>query len=376
MGLTALVVLLGTGTASAHPLGFGSGELLFEAGEFRLELALDTPDEEASLPDSQRRRSLEARLARAVVIDFGAAGAGQTEFRVLSLGEGTSAVDVVEYAGPVPAQAASVRVALADVAGDVALEIRSLSGTSVFRELVVAGEKTPTLSLVPRETHDVDAGSGATGDDVAGASGAARWGDERSAAEAAPAGDRQPSSGPGVWAMTKVGFEHILPGGWDHVLFVLGLLLTTPRLRRLVLELSVFTVAHSMTLALCAAGVVTVSASVVEPLIALSIAAVGAEYLFRKAGSYRLLIVLCFGLLHGLGFASALAATGLTGAGLWRSLLGFNLGVELGQLCVAVLAWLVIRKLRELDGFEQRWLPRGAVAFVVLGVGWALLRVV
>ena len=141
-----------------------------------------------------------------------------------------------------------------------------------------------------------------------------------------------------------VGFTHILPKGLDHILFVLGLFFLSPRLKPLLLQVSVFTVAHTITLALGALGTVSVSAAIVEPLIALSIVFVAVENIFaRKLHSWRTFVIFGFGLLHGLGFASVLGAFGLPANQFLPALIGFNVGVELGQLAVIAAAYLGVR---------------------------------
>jgi hypothetical protein len=142
-----------------------------------------------------------------------------------------------------------------------------------------------------------------------------------------------------------LGVEHII-GGIDHLLFLLALLALATSLWQTVKIVTAFTVAHSITLSLAALGMVDVPSSIVEPLIAASIVWVAVENLVAPAGAYRRwLIAGGFGLIHGLGFASALAALGLSREVLVRALIGFNIGVELGQLVfVAVvmppLVWL------------------------------------
>ena len=140
-----------------------------------------------------------------------------------------------------------------------------------------------------------------------------------------------------------VGFQHIVPLGLDHILFVLGLFLFDTRLRPLLLQISAFTAAHTLTLAAAAAEVITIPASVVEPAIAASIVFVAVENIFGKGRSaLRLPLVFLFGLLHGLGFASVLAEFGLPETGFLAALLGFNLGVEIGQLAVVGAAFLCV----------------------------------
>ena len=141
---------------------------------------------------------------------------------------------------------------------------------------------------------------------------------------------------------TLSGFEHIIPKGVDHILFVLGLFFFSLHLAPLLWQVTAFTLAHTVTLALAATGVVSVPASIVEPLIALSIAYVAVENIVRpRLGWWRPAIVFAFGLLHGLGFASVLGE--VTGGGSFVArLVGFNVGVELGQLAVIAIAWVLL----------------------------------
>ena len=140
-----------------------------------------------------------------------------------------------------------------------------------------------------------------------------------------------------------VGFEHIVPLGLDHILFVLGLFFLSTHLGPLLWQVTAFTAAHTVTLALAALGIVTVPAAVVEPLIAASIVYVGVEnVLSRGLSPWRPVIVLLFGLLHGLGFASVLAEYGLGSQNFVGKLIGFNIGVELGQLAVIGVAFALV----------------------------------
>lgn len=140
-----------------------------------------------------------------------------------------------------------------------------------------------------------------------------------------------------------VGFDHIVPKGLDHILFVLGLFFLSTRLRPLLLQVSAFTVAHTVTLGLGALGYVTLPSAIVEPVIAASIVFVAVENIVTDGLSrWRPVVVFCFGLLHGLGFASVLQQFGLPQDGFFPALIGFNIGVELGQLAVITLAFLLV----------------------------------
>lgn len=141
----------------------------------------------------------------------------------------------------------------------------------------------------------------------------------------------------------KLGYTHILPLGVDHILFVLCLFLLNPRLKPILWQATAFTVAHTITLGLAMYGVIKPPANIVEPVIALSIMYVALENIFsNKLRASRIGIVFLFGLIHGMGFASALTSLGLPKNAYLESLLMFNLGVELGQITVILAAFLLL----------------------------------
>lgn len=190
----------------------------------------------------------------------------------------------------------------------------------------------------------------------------------------------------GVWSTLGlyigIGVGHILPGGLDHILFVLALFLSSTRLRVLVIQISTFTVAHTVTLGMAAAGVFTPSAELVEPLIAATIAFVAIENLFiRDMPRWRPVVVFGFGLLHGLGFAGFFGELGLPPDQFWSALIGFNIGVEIGQLSVVALAFALVATWRrrstvaDPEGIYRRWvvLP-GSALIGVVGCWWAIER--
>jgi hypothetical protein len=158
---------------------------------------------------------------------------------------------------------------------------------------------------------------------------------------------------PTTWSVVKqylaLGYTHILPKGLDHILFVIGIFLLSPRLKTMLLQVTAFTLAHSITLGLTMYGIVSLSPRVVEPLIALSIAYVAVENLVTsELKPWRLALVFSFGLLHGMGFAGVLRDLGLPRDQFLTALLTFNLGVEGGQLTViaaaAMCVWWLTRR--------------------------------
>jgi hydrogenase/urease accessory protein HupE len=171
------------------------------------------------------------------------------------------------------------------------------------------------------------------------------------------------------------GFEHILPKGLDHILFILGLFLLQPKWRALLWQSSAFTIAHSITLALAILGIVTVPSSVVEPLIALSIAYVGLENLWvKELKPWRVALVFGLGLLHGMGFASVMQELDLPEGGILQPLVGFNVGVELGQITVLALAFALTFWWMKKPPFEKfRKIVSGLIGIV--GLYWTVERI-
>ncbi len=140
-----------------------------------------------------------------------------------------------------------------------------------------------------------------------------------------------------------IGFDHVIPRGLDHILFVFGLFLLSLKTSVLFWQISAFTLAHTVTLIAGALGLINVPASIVEPLIAASIVFVAVENIFfSKLNKWRTFLVFSFGLLHGLGFASVLAEFGLPEGQYLPALIGFNIGVEIGQLSIIVIAYLFL----------------------------------
>ena len=177
-----------------------------------------------------------------------------------------------------------------------------------------------------------------------------------------------------AWSMLKLGIEHILTG-YDHLVFLLGLILVGGSLRSLVGVVSAFTLAHSITLALAALGVFTPSPLLVEPAIALSIAYVGVENLFVEDASRRWRITFPFGLIHGFGFASALREIALPRAQIPIALVSFNLGVELGQLGVLALALPLVLAARRSPRFGDRGVKVVSLMIAAFGIGLFVWRV-
>ena len=176
---------------------------------------------------------------------------------------------------------------------------------------------------------------------------------------------------------TVVGYYHILPKGLDHILFIVGLFLMSTQLKPLLWQVTTFTLAHSITLALGVLGILVVPSSIVEPLIAVSIVYVCVENIFMPHMSkWRPVVIFLFGLLHGQGFAGALKEFGLSVNNVASGLIGFNLGVELGQISIILICFLLV-------GFwfaKKEWYRRvivipASTVIALIGAFWVVQRV-
>ena len=180
-----------------------------------------------------------------------------------------------------------------------------------------------------------------------------------------------------VWIYLKVGFEHIVPLGLDHILFVLGIFFLEPRLKPVLVQATAFTVAHSITLGLAMYGLISPPANIVEPIIALSILFVAIENIITsRLNPWRVVIVFGFGLIHGLGFASVLTGLGLPRRLFVESLIAFNVGVELGQISVILAAWLLVgRWFGQKTWYKQRVVVPASVVIGLIAAYWTVERV-
>lgn len=333
------LVLLGSATLSAHPTaessvvirvaaaGVVSVDLTTNARALKLKLGAETFD---ALPASVHLRANGARVE-------------------LNLDRVNTVADRPE-------------LVVARLRGTLPADVRSLIwDTPLFLgtyPLAVVAESTTTLSERAEDYEWINGGSLSRSYDPSALVATTGWSTFR--------------------RMIGVGFSHIVPGGVDHVLFVLGLFLLSANVRSLLLQITAFTLAHSLTLALAVTGWVNVPAAFIEPLIALSIVYVAIENLTTSTLSKRrLAVVFLFGLLHGLGFAGALAELGLGRANFFATLLGFNIGVELGQLAVVGLSAGAVAVFRLRDDQRRTWVVRPAsVTIAAAGIFWAIERLV
>ena len=175
-----------------------------------------------------------------------------------------------------------------------------------------------------------------------------------------------------------LGYTHILPKGTDHILFVLGIFLLSRRWKPVLLQVTAFTVAHTITLGLTIYGIVSLRPAIVEPLIALSIAYVAVENLFTsELTPWRLALVFGFGLIHGMGFAGVLSELGLPRSQFLPALVSFNVGVELGQLTVIAAAFLVLAlPFRRKSWYRARVVVPISIAIAAIGLYWAVQRAI
>jgi len=184
----------------------------------------------------------------------------------------------------------------------------------------------------------------------------------------------QPSE-EGFFGFVRLGVEHIL-FGYDHLVFLFGLVLVGGRLRAILLVITAFTLAHSITLGLAVLGVFAPSPRIVEPLIALSVAYVGVENFFVKDAEKRWMITFPFGLVHGFGFAGALGEIALPRPEIPKALLAFNLGVEAGQLAVLAAVLPLVFAARKKKWFEDKGVKGLSAIITALGVVWFVARIV
>ena len=245
----------------------------------------------------------------------------------------------IRFAGDVPAGARQCRVTYGLVLGSYALTLVSPAGQRSAPIWIAGGQPSPPLDL---RAGFVDPPWWSTAAEYAG-----------------------------------LGFTHILPKGLDHILFVVGLFLLGTRWRPLLLQVTLFTIAHSVTLGLSMLGIVSLPSSIVEPLIAFSIAYVAAENLFTtELTPWRGALVFVFGLLHGLGFAGVLGELGMPRGQFGLALVSFNVGVELGQLSVIALATLAVGwwRLSNLERYRRWVVVPVSLAIALVGLYWTATR--
>lgn len=179
------------------------------------------------------------------------------------------------------------------------------------------------------------------------------------------------------WIYLKLGFTHILPLGIDHILFVLGLFFLSPKLKPLLTQITCFTIAHTITLGLSVYNVISAPDYIVEPIIAASIIYVAIENLKTSSLSkWRIIIVFLFGLIHGMGFAGALKELGLPKSQFLNALITFNIGVELGQITVVLIAFFLVGLwFKSKDWYHKRIVVPVSIVIAAVAAYWTVERI-
>lgn len=180
-----------------------------------------------------------------------------------------------------------------------------------------------------------------------------------------------------IWFYLKLGYTHILPQGFDHILFVVGLCLLSNKIKVILWQATAFTVAHSITLALSMKSIIVAPSAVVEPIIALSILFVAIEnLLLTELKPWRVLLVFMFGLIHGMGFASSLNEIGLPRNKFLISILSFNVGVELGQISIILAVFLlIVRPFGNSPDYRKRVVYPLSIIIALIALYWTIQRV-
>ena len=175
----------------------------------------------------------------------------------------------------------------------------------------------------------------------------------------------------------RLGYKHILPEGFDHILFVVGLCLLSTKIKTILWQATAFTVAHSITLALSMKNLIIAPSAVVEPIIALSILFVAIENIaISELKPWRIIIVFLFGLIHGMGFASSLNEIGLPRNAFLTSILSFNVGVELGQITIILAVFgLIIHVFGKKIWYRTRIVYPLSILIALIAVYWTVERI-
>ncbi len=175
----------------------------------------------------------------------------------------------------------------------------------------------------------------------------------------------------------SIGFEHVIPLGWDHILFIIGMALSSLMWRRLLLLVSAFTLAHTLTLGLAMLDVVEISGRIIEPLIAFSIAYVAIENLLPNPSiKQKSIIVFLFGLVHGLGFASMLKSFKMSSDNFLSTLISFNIGVELAQIVIVSGVVLLLFFIKSLNlNYKKIAIVPTSIVISLIGIWWGIERI-
>jgi hypothetical protein len=354
LNMTRMEITVGEDQVARITLTIDLGQSLMTPRDYWAATQVPVSEQQAMLAGPLAQ--LEAQLD--FLLDDEPRAAALTGFEI-----GATSLEAIE--NPLSPQMANLYYEL-DTAGSERINVQLAQGLEVpwpFLLVVdVAGQRLPTSRLltdVDRTSRNVSLnGADSSGSDLT-AGFLVNW------ARFAP-----------EFTWIAVGFQHIIPEGLDHILFILGLFFLAGGWRILLLQVTGFTIAHSLTLGLSMFGVIAVPASVVEPLIALSIVYVAVDNLFAsKLARWRLVVVCLFGLLHGMGFAAVLADIGLPQHQFVLGLVLFNLGVELGQLAVIGAALLAVGWFRRQAWYEAFIAHPATIAIAGTGAYWFLKRI-
>ena len=179
------------------------------------------------------------------------------------------------------------------------------------------------------------------------------------------------------WKYTLTGFEHIIPLGFDHILFIACVFFLNSNIRQVIVQASMFTLAHSITLGMAMYGIINPPANIIEPLIALSIVFLAIENMVSdKVKPWRLVMVFLFGMVHGMGFAGALSQMGMPQYAFATALISFNVGVELGQLVIILTLYFLVAKIFSgRSWYRSRIVIPVSVLIGVVAAYWTVERI-
>jgi HupE / UreJ protein len=188
----------------------------------------------------------------------------------------------------------------------------------------------------------------------------------------------KPSSANIFLSYLQMGFTHILPLGVDHILFIICVFFMNTNIKKIILHASIFTIAHSITLALVVFNIIVPPTAIVEPIIALSIAVLAIENIFFvQARQWRIFLIFAFGLVHGMGFAAAIAELGLPSYDFTNALVSFNIGVEFGQLSIIVMMYFIVQLFfKNKIWYRARVLIPANVVISLIAIYWTIIRIV
>jgi hypothetical protein len=175
----------------------------------------------------------------------------------------------------------------------------------------------------------------------------------------------------------KLGYQHIIPQGLDHILFIVGLYLLNPKLKSVLWQATAFTLAHTTTLILTMKNMIVAPPAIVEPIIALTICFIAIENLIvRELKPWRIFLVFLFGLIHGMGFASSLNEIGLPRNNFFNALITFNIGVEAGQISIILACYLLFGKwFANRDWYRPRLVQPLSIAIAAVAIYWTIIRI-